>query len=115
MASYFIDDFLFITPFGHEPGIRLFGQVSGAHRAPLTLALLSCRTDHEDVTIDLTGVHHISQSALETLVGVSRSLYPPLRLILRARPELELYGRLAARGWHEMEGLHLSEVLWSPP
>ncbi|WP_328494741.1 hypothetical protein OHS59_19815 [Streptomyces sp. NBC_00414] len=109
MSKYFIDDLMFIQPLGHEPGIKLYGQVMGVHQIPLTLALQSCRRQHQDVTVDLTGVHYLSQSALETLVSAADTLPPPGRLTLRAGPELDLPGRLASRGWHETQSLQLAE------
>lgn len=110
MSKYFADDLMFITPLVYEPGIKLYGQVMGAHKIPLNLALLACRRQHKDITVDLTGVHYLSQSALETLVGAARTLPPPGRLILRARPDLDLPGRIAARGWHETQSLQLAEA-----
>ncbi|WP_221348225.1 STAS domain-containing protein [Streptomyces beigongshangae] len=110
MSKYFADDLMFITPLSHEPGIKLFGEVTGAHEIPLSLALLSCRRQHENVTVDLTGVHYLSRSALETLVAAARSLPPPGCLTLRARPELDLPGRFASHGWHETRSLQLSEA-----
>ncbi|GGZ20952.1 hypothetical protein [Streptomyces poonensis] len=110
MSDHFIDDLMFITPLGHPPGIRLVGQVIGVHKIPLALALRSCRRQNGDVTVDLTGVHCLSRSSLETLVDAARTLPPPLRLILRARPALGLQERLAARGWHQLESLQLSEA-----
>ncbi|MFD7819244.1 STAS domain-containing protein [Streptomyces sp. NPDC059785] len=109
MSDYFIDDLMIITPLGHAPGIRLFGQVTGAHAVPLTRALIRCRGQHKDVTVDLTGIDYLSHSALETLVDAARDLPSSLHLTLRARPELRLAARFAARGWHEIPGLHLSE------
>ncbi|MFF3485698.1 hypothetical protein ACFYXC_20845 [Streptomyces sp. NPDC002701] len=110
MSKYFADDLMFIMPLGPEPGIKLYGQVMGAHKIPLHLALLACRRRHRDVTVDLTGLHYLSQSALETLVGAARTLPPPLRLTLRAGPDLDLPGRLAAHGWHETQSLQLSDA-----
>ncbi|GGZ38133.1 hypothetical protein [Streptomyces poonensis] len=110
MSDYFIDDFMFITPLAHGPGIRLVGQVLRVHKIPLLLALMSCRRQDKDVTVDLTGVHYLSPSALEILVCAARGLPPDLCLTLWARPALGLQERLAARGWHEMESLRLSEA-----
>ncbi|BCL28666.1 hypothetical protein ACFFS2_04455 [Streptomyces aurantiacus] len=109
MSTYFADDLMFIQPLIDEPGIKLYGQVMGIHKIPLNLALQACRRQHQNITIDLTRVDHLSRSALETLVGAARSLPPSVRLTLRARPELDLPGRLTAHGWHETQSLHLAE------
>ncbi|MGC5561781.1 hypothetical protein ACPYPG_02910 [Streptomyces sp. FR-108] len=110
MSTSFGDDLMFIQPLIREPGIRLYGQVMGAHKVPLNLALLACRRHHKDITVDLTHVDHLSRSALETLVGAARTLPPPVRLTLRAHPELGLAERLAEHGWHETQSLRLSHI-----
>ncbi|GGM21176.1 hypothetical protein GCM10010129_76800 [Streptomyces fumigatiscleroticus] len=113
MSDHFIDDLMFITPLGHAPGIRLFGQITAAHKSPVALALMHCRGQHQDttdITVDLTGVHHLSQQALIALIDVARALPPPLCLTLRARPELGLKQRLADHGWHEMDDLRISDT-----
>ena len=110
MSKYFADDLMFITPLVHEPGIKLFGDVMRAHEFPLNLALLGCCRQHRSVTVDLTNVHYLSPSALETLVDAARTLPAQGRLTLRARPELDLRGRFAARGWHESHSLQLCEA-----
>ncbi|MER6695240.1 hypothetical protein [Streptomyces minutiscleroticus] len=112
MTDHYIDDLMFITPLGHAPGIRLFGQVTAAHKSPVTLAVLHCHGQHQDttdVTVDLTGVHYLSQDALKALIDVARALPPSLRLTLRARPELSLPERLATHGWHETDTLQVNE------
>ncbi|GAA2281645.1 hypothetical protein GCM10010145_62360 [Streptomyces ruber] len=113
MSDHFIDDLMFITPLGHAPGIRLFGQITAAHKSPVTLALLHCQGQHQDttdVTVDLTGVQYLSQDALKALLDVARALPPPLRLTLRARPELGLPQRLTTHGWHESDNLRVNEA-----
>ncbi|GGY20955.1 hypothetical protein GCM10010358_83560 [Streptomyces minutiscleroticus] len=110
MSDYFIDDLMVITPLSQAPGIKLFGQVTADHKVPLTRALLRCRGGHREVTVDLTAVDYISQGALEALVDVARTLPSSLCLTLRARPELGLQSRLAARGWHAVESLQIREA-----
>ncbi|MFJ8935095.1 hypothetical protein ACIRL0_05165 [Streptomyces sp. NPDC102365] len=61
-------------------------------------------------SVDLTHVDHLSRSALETLVGAARTLPPPIRLPLRARPELGLAQRLADHGWYETQSLRLTHI-----
>ncbi|GGY18974.1 hypothetical protein GCM10010358_82450 [Streptomyces minutiscleroticus] len=110
MSDHFIDDLMFITPLGHTPGIKLFGEVTAEHKIPVTLAVVRCGEQHQEVTVDLTGIQYISQAALEALVDLARALHPSLHLTLRARPDLDLTGRLAARGWHGVENLQISEA-----
>ncbi|GGM23363.1 hypothetical protein GCM10010129_79700 [Streptomyces fumigatiscleroticus] len=113
MADHFIDDLMFITPLGHAPGIRIFGQITAARKSPVTLALMHCHEQHwdtTDVTVDLTGVLYLCQEALKALLDVAHTLPPLLRLTLRARPELGLSERLTAHGWQEMDNLRISEA-----
>ncbi|MBQ0850631.1 hypothetical protein ACFU9Y_15870 [Streptomyces sp. NPDC057621] len=108
MSTSFGDDLLLIHPLILEPGIKLYGQVMGAHKIPLNLALLACRRQASDITVDLTHVDYLSQSALETLVGAARTLPAPAHLTLRAQPRLGLAQRLADHGWHQTQSLHLA-------
>lgn len=109
MSLYFADDLVFIEPLVNEPGIKLYGHVMGTHKIPLNLALRACRSRHKDVTVDLTCVDELAQSALETLVAAARTLPSPERLTLRTHPELDLPGRLTAHGWHKTQRLQLNE------
>lgn len=92
--------------------MRLCGEVYAAHRRPLAVAVAEAGQDaptHE-ISVDLTGVGYLANSALETLVALARLLVPPQHLLVRAAPELGLGERIAARGWHQIETLHLVEV-----
>ncbi|MFJ2264030.1 hypothetical protein ACIOKD_38065 [Streptomyces sp. NPDC087844] len=110
VSQYFADNFLVIEPLVDEPGIKLYGHVMGAHKIPLYLALKACRSQHSDVTVDLTCVDHLAQSALETLVAAARTLPSPGRLTLRTHPELDLPRRLTAHAWHGTQRLQLAEA-----
>ncbi|MFF3484212.1 hypothetical protein ACFYXC_13165 [Streptomyces sp. NPDC002701] len=110
MNSYFIDGLAFITPLDYEPGIKLSGQVMAQHRIPLNLALLACHRQHHDVTVDLTDVHYLSESALDILVTTAHTLPPPGSLTLTAPPELNIPERLAAHGWPPTTNLRLAHV-----
>ncbi|MEW2571861.1 hypothetical protein [Streptomyces sp. NPDC047070] len=108
MSTSFGDDLLVIQPLISEPGIKLYGQVMGAHKIPLNLALLACRRQAKDITVDLTHVDYLSQSALETLVGTARTLPAPAHLTLRSHPDLHLAERLTDHGWHQTQSLKLT-------
>ncbi|MCW8103235.1 hypothetical protein [Streptomyces tauricus] len=110
MSQHFADDRMCIEPLVHEPGIKLYGRIVGAHKIPLNLALQSCRGQYKDVTVDLTCVDYLAQSVLETLVAAARTLPPPGHLTLRTHPELNLPGRLTAHGWQETQSLQLAEA-----
>ncbi|QDQ10110.1 hypothetical protein [Streptomyces spectabilis] len=110
MRGYFADDLLLMMPTGTLAGVRLFGEVVSAHRAPLTVALTEQGRDSEEVTLDLTGVRCFANSALEILVALSRRLRPPQRLVVRAAPGLELRERLVAHGWDDIDTLRLIDA-----
>ncbi|MFC8124848.1 hypothetical protein [Streptomyces sp. NPDC057302] len=93
--------------------MSLFGQVLGEHRGALMLAVTGQhRTTHE-ITIDLTGVHYIANSALAILVALANYLQPPQCLLIRATPALSLRERLTAHGWDQIQTLRLIDEL--PP
>ncbi|MGY0019370.1 STAS domain-containing protein [Streptomyces sp. cg35] len=108
MRGYFVDDLLLITPLHHAAGVRLFGEVVGAHKASLAVAVTEYSRTAEEITVDLTQVHYLANSALETLVALARSLTPPQHLRVLANPELAFQERLAAQGWDEIETLRLT-------
>ncbi|WJV44810.1 hypothetical protein [Streptomyces flavofungini] len=106
MRGYFVDDLLLIMPSTDRRGVRLTGEVVSTHRAPLALALTDQAREGE-ILLDLTGVHFLANSALEILVAFARHLNPPECLLVRAKAELALEQRLAARGWDTIETLRL--------
>ncbi|MFJ8827819.1 hypothetical protein ACIREE_39565 [Streptomyces sp. NPDC102467] len=107
MRGYFIDDLLLITPLHHTDGVRLFGEVVGAHKAPLALAVTAYARTAGEITIDLTRVRYLSNSAVETLVVLARRLSPPQSLSVLAGPELRLDERLERHGWGQIGTLRL--------
>ncbi|GGV73237.1 hypothetical protein GCM10010277_86890 [Streptomyces longisporoflavus] len=109
MRSYFSDDSLLIVPSGGFEGVRLFGEVLGSHKGALAVTLADQRRTTQEITVDLTGVRYLANSALETLVALANGLRPPQHLLIRATPELALRDRLAERGWDEIETLRLIE------
>ncbi|MEU6127352.1 hypothetical protein [Streptomyces sp. NPDC047123] len=108
MRGYFIDELLLIAPLRNAAGVRLFGEVMGVHKAPLAVAVTEHGKDTDEVTVDLTRVDYLANSALQTLVALALSLDPPQRLRILAKPELGLEERLAAHGWDTIDSLHLS-------
>ncbi|MEV1027075.1 hypothetical protein [Streptomyces sp. NPDC050264] len=108
MRGYFIDDLLLITPLHHTDGVRLFGEVIGAHKVPLALAVTDYARTAAEITVDLTRVRYLSNSVVETLVALARSLSPPQRLRVLAGPELRLTERLKRHGWDQIDTLRLS-------
>ncbi|MEV0439603.1 STAS domain-containing protein [Streptomyces spectabilis] len=110
MRGYFADDLLLMMPSGTCAGVRLFGEVVSAHRAPLAVALTEQSKGSEEITLDLTGVRYFANSALEILVALSRHLRPPQRLVVRAAPALGLRERLAAQGWDGIATLRLIDA-----
>ncbi|WP_394427125.1 hypothetical protein [Streptomyces sp. SGAir0957] len=109
-ATFFVDDLCLITPLRHEQGVRLFGEVVGAHQVPLATAVADCAKQAAEVTVDLVQVTYLSNSALATLVGLARALRPPQFLCLQAGPELRLPERLRERGWDQLPSLRLHEA-----
>ncbi|MEU6676318.1 hypothetical protein [Streptomyces sp. NPDC046853] len=110
MPSYFNDDSLLIVPAGTSAGVRLFGEVLGAHKGALTVALTDQRRVTHEITIDLRGVHYLANSALEILVALAHNLRPPQCLLIRSDPALALRERLAEHGWDDIETLQLVET-----
>ncbi|MGW5739015.1 MULTISPECIES: hypothetical protein [Streptomyces] len=110
MHRFFADDQLLIVPSPTAAdGVCLFGEVLGSHKAALALALTTQRKTSQEITIDLTGVHYLANSALEILVALAKNLRPPQHLLVRAAPALSLRERLTARGWDDIETLCLAE------
>ncbi|GAA2328873.1 hypothetical protein OKJ48_34905 [Streptomyces kunmingensis] len=107
MRGYFVDELLLITPLHHAAGVRLFGEVVGAHKAPLAVAVTEYSRAADEITVDLTQVQYLANSALETIVALARSLNPPQRLRVLAGPELRIKERLAAGEWDRIETLQL--------
>ncbi|MEV5607514.1 hypothetical protein [Streptomyces sp. NPDC052225] len=107
MRGYFIDDQLLITTLHHDDGVRLFGEVLGAHKAPLALAVTEYARTADEITVDLTRVDFLANGALETLVALARGLEPPQYLCLVAGAGLDLAERLATRGWDAIDTLRL--------
>lgn len=105
MRDYYADDLLIIA--STITGVRLFGEVIGAHKGPLLVALARQRRNTEEITVDLSGVHYLSNSALETLVAIANCLRPPQHLLLRSYDGLGLQERLTAAGWERIETLRL--------
>lgn len=109
MRDYYVDEFLLIMPATSGTGVRLCGEVYAAHSGPLALAVT--RASHSaptnEITVDLTGVGYLANSALETLIALARQLHPPQHLLVRAAPALGLAERLADRGWERLETLRL--------
>ncbi|MEV1025926.1 hypothetical protein [Streptomyces sp. NPDC050264] len=108
MPAYFVDELLLIAPLRHSVGVRLFGEVVGVHKAPLSRAVAERTRETVEITVDLTSVHYLANSALETLVALAQTLHPPQRLHIIACPELGLRQRLAAHAWDQAETLRLS-------
>ncbi|WP_371525235.1 STAS domain-containing protein [Streptomyces sp. NBC_01283] len=110
MHGYFADDLLLIVPSTPAAeGLCLFGEVLGEHKGALAMALTTQCRGTQEITIDLTGVHYLANSALEILVALAKNLQPPQRLLIRAASELALRERLTARGWDGIETLRLTE------
>lgn len=105
MRDYYVDDLLIIA--STITGVRLFGEVIGTHKGPLLVALARQRRNTEEITVDLSGVHYLSNSALETLVAIAHCLRPPQHLLLRSYDGLGLQERLTAKGWERIETLRL--------
>ncbi|GGV12706.1 hypothetical protein [Streptomyces spectabilis] len=61
MRGCFADDLLLMMPSSTLAGVRLFGEVVSAHRAPLAVALTEQSEDAEEITLDLTGAGTASQ------------------------------------------------------
>lgn len=61
----------------------------------------------QEITVDLTAVDYLSDSALATLVGLARTLRPPQMLCIPAKPALRLHLSLQARGWDGYDTLRL--------
>ncbi|KUL52991.1 hypothetical protein [Streptomyces sp. NRRL S-1521] len=110
MRGYFADELLLITPSSTTPGVCLFGEVIGTHKGPLAIALAEQSLRTQEITVDLTGVHYLANSALEILVALANNLRPPQCLLVRAPTALGLRERVAARGWDRMETLRLIEI-----
>lgn len=113
MHDYFSDDLLLILPSPRGAGVRLCGEVYAAHRKPLAVAVSVARhrAPMHEITVDLTGVGYLANSALETLVALASQLVPPQNLVVRAGLELKLIERLAAGGWDSIETLRVVDVL----
>lgn len=108
--GYFADDLLLIVPSTTAAeGVCLFGEVLGEHKGALAMVLTSQRRSTQELTIDLTGVHYLANSALEILVALAKNLQSPQHLLIRAAAELALGERLTARGWDSIETLCLAE------
>ncbi|WP_394437307.1 hypothetical protein [Streptomyces sp. SGAir0957] len=107
MRGFFVDNLLMITPMHHTDGVRLYGEVMGAHRIPLALAVTDCARTAQEITVDLTSVDYLSSGALQTLVAVARSLRAPQYLCIHAGPELRLAERCAQHGWDQLDTLRL--------
>lgn len=107
MRNFFVDDLCLITPLHHEEGVRLSGEVVGAHQVPLATAVADCARQAHEITVDLTQVRYLSSSALATLVGLARTLRPPQVLCIDAPPELRLAERCAHHGWDQVATLCL--------
>ncbi|MFJ2769823.1 hypothetical protein [Streptomyces sp. NPDC087300] len=107
MRDLFVDELLLITPLRDAVGVRLYGEALGAHKAPLAVAVTEHSSLAEEVTVDLTRVTYLSNSVLETLVALARSLTPPRCLRVLAGPELGLLDRLMSYGWDEIGGLRV--------
>ncbi|WP_394427405.1 hypothetical protein [Streptomyces sp. SGAir0957] len=106
-TNFFVDDRCLITPLPREEGVRLYGEVVGAHQVPLATAVADCAKQAQEITVDLTQVAYLSNGALATLVGLARTLRPPQALCLLAPRELSLHLRLQARGWDQIDTLRL--------
>ncbi|MEU6394755.1 hypothetical protein [Streptomyces sp. NPDC046939] len=107
MQNFFVDDLCLITPLQREEGVRLFGEVVGAHQVPLATAVASCAERAQEITVDLASVEYLSNSALATLVGLARTLRPPQTLVIVSSPALRLHLRLQQRGWDRLDTLEL--------
>ncbi|MFF3493088.1 hypothetical protein ACFYWS_17195 [Streptomyces sp. NPDC002795] len=108
MRGYFADEHLLIIPLRDVAGLRLYGEVVGAHRALLTVAVTEHAKSGDEITVDLTRVDYLANSVLETLVALALSLTPPKRLCLLAPPELGLAERLEHHGWDQIDTLRLA-------
>ncbi|MFD7291748.1 hypothetical protein ACFV9W_00540 [Streptomyces sp. NPDC059897] len=97
-----------IAPLRQSAGVRLCGEVVGAHKAPLTVAVTEHAQNADEITVDLTRVGYLANSVLETFVALARHLNPPQCLCLVAGPELQLAERLAQRGWDEIDTLRVA-------
>ncbi|MEV6756643.1 hypothetical protein [Streptomyces sp. NPDC051214] len=63
-----------------------------------------CATTQQSA-LDLTGVHYLPKSALETLVDFANNLQAPQRLVIRASPNWRCEKGIAGGGWDQIEGL----------
>ncbi|MEU6394816.1 hypothetical protein [Streptomyces sp. NPDC046939] len=107
MPDFCVDDRCLITSLLREEGVRLFGEVVGAHQVPLATAVAECAQHAQKITVDLRLVEYLSNSALATLVGLARTMRPPQMLCLVAHPGLGLGVRLRQRGWDRLHTLRL--------
>ncbi|MFZ3572931.1 hypothetical protein ACOKM5_39010 [Streptomyces sp. BH097] len=108
MPGFFVDELLLIAPLRQSAGVRLYGEVVGAHKAPLTVAVTEHAQMTEEITVDLRRVDYLANSVLETFVALARHLNPPQCLCLVAGPELALAERLAQHGWDEIDTLRVA-------
>ncbi|MEU2559176.1 hypothetical protein ABZ626_07530 [Streptomyces longispororuber] len=102
MNGVFADDLLVMLP-SPRPGLILHGEVLAAHKGVLAKALFECCQDHDDhdeVTLDLTGVSYLSNGALQILVAFAQRLAPPRNLLVRSPRALDVQERLIRRGWN---------------
>ncbi|WP_409235487.1 hypothetical protein [Streptomyces sp. PA5.6] len=109
MRGYFADELLLMLPLYDAPGVRLRGEVLGTHRGPLALVLTEEAGRTDEIVLDLTDVRFISNSILDILSVLARRLVPPQCLLVKARADLELRERTAARGWNEIGTVRLEE------
>ncbi|MFH8487814.1 hypothetical protein [Streptomyces longisporoflavus] len=110
MRGYFADEVLLMLPLPTSPGVRLRGEVLGSHRGPLALALTDEAARTDEIILDLTDVHYVSNSVLQTLALLACRLSPPQCLIVKAGSELGLRARTAAYGWERIATLRLMET-----
>ncbi|MHB9757159.1 hypothetical protein ACYBSK_22530 [Streptomyces sp. BYX5S] len=111
MRGLFVDELLLVLPLQADKGVRLYGEVIGAHKAPLAIAVTEhAKAADDEITVDLTRVGYLANSALETFVALARKLTPPQSLRLLAGPELSLPERLERHGWDRIETLKVTSA-----
>ncbi|MEU5773276.1 hypothetical protein ABZ819_08210 [Streptomyces venezuelae] len=110
MRDCFADELLLMMPLFDAPGVRLRGEVTGAHCGPLALALTDAAVRTDEVVLDLTDVQFVSNSILEVLTILAHRFTPPRHLLVKAGADLRLRERTTAYGWEQIATVRLEEA-----
>ncbi|WP_306337305.1 hypothetical protein [Streptomyces sp. KL118A] len=110
MRGYFADELLLMMPLFNAPGVRLWGEVTGAHCGPLALALTDAAARTDEIVLDLTDVQFVSNSILEILTVLARRFTPPRSLLVKAGAGLRLRERTTVYGWEQLATVRLEET-----